>query len=355
VSPYLTAAVDLGGTKISGALLDADGTVLTLLQRPTPAHAPAEVVLHAVAEVLGKLADDPRWTRVSSLGIASAGPVDIAQGTVSPVNIPSWRDFPLVERLTADAAGRPAAGLPTVLVGDGVAMAAGEHRRGAARGFTNALCLVVSTGVGAGLVLDGAVRPGPTGNAGHLGHISVDLDGEPCLCGSRGCLEGIASGTAIARRALRDGWRPPGDDASAAAVAASARVGDPIALASFDRAAQALAAGIAATATLVEIGVAVVGGGVAQAGELLFAPLRRHLDTYAALPFARGFPVRPALLGAEAGLVGAAALAQAAQAQAGQAQAQAQAAQAEQAGWSAPAQAQAVRSTSAQAPAHGPR
>ena len=316
MSPSLTAAVDLGGTKISGALLDADGTVLTLLQRPTPAHAPAEAVLHSVAEVLEQLAADPLWAHVSSLGIASAGPVDIARGTVSPVNIPSWRDFPLVERLTAHAAvAQPAAGLPTVLVGDGVAMAAGEHWRGAARGFADALCLVVSTGVGAGLVLDGAVRPGPTGNAGHLGHISVDLDGEPCPCGSRGCLEGIASGTAIARRALRDGWRPPGDDASAAAVAASARVGDPIALASFDRAAQALAAGIAATATLVEIGVAVVGGGVAQAGEVLFAPLRLHLNTYAALPFARGFQVRPALLGAEAGLVGAAALAQGAQAQ----------------------------------------
>ena len=317
MSPSLTAAVDLGGTKIAGALLDAEGTVLTQLQRPTPAQAPADQVLDAVAQVLEQLATDPRWAQVSCLGIASAGPVDVARGTVSPVNIPAWRDFPLVQRLTAHtaltAAAGPAVGLATVLVGDGVAMAAGEHWRGAARGFTDALCLVVSTGVGAGLVLDGAVRSGPTGNAGHLGHISVDLDGEPCPCGSRGCLEGLASGTAIARRALRNGWHPPGQDTSAAAVAACARAGDPIALASFDRAAQALAAGIAATATLVEIGVAVIGGGVAQAGDVLFTPLRHHLDTYAALPFARGFHVRPALLGAEAGLVGAAAQAQAAQ------------------------------------------
>lgn len=121
-------------------------------------------------------------------------------------------------------------------------------------------------------------------------------------------MERIASGPHIARRALENGWRPgPGGDASAVAVAEAARGGDPVALASFERAARALAAAIAATATLVEIDIAVVGGGVSGAGEVLFAPLRRSLADYATLSFLRGPEVVPALTGTDAGLLGAAA------------------------------------------------
>ncbi|MGW2254679.1 ROK family protein [Kitasatospora sp. NPDC001660] len=303
----LFAAVDIGGTKIAGALVDEHGRLHQRIQLPTPAKESAEAVFAVVRRVLDRLAGSPDWAAVSAVGIGSAGPVDLVHGTVSPVNIPGWRGFPLVAEVGAHPAVA-ARGLPVRLAGDGVAMAAAEHWRGAARGAGNALCLVVSTGVGAGLVLDGAVRPGPSGNAGHLGHITVDLDGEPCPCGSRGCLEGIASGTAIARRALAEGWRPVGEDRSARAVAAAAGAGDPIALASFDRAAQALAAGIAATAALVDLDRVVVGGGVATAGDLLFAPLARHLDRYAALPYIRGLDVRRAELGTGAGLIGAAAL-----------------------------------------------
>ncbi|MFD5466386.1 ROK family protein [Kitasatospora sp. NPDC127059] len=301
----LFAAVDIGGTKIAGALVDGAGRLRHRLQLPTPAREPGTAVLAVVHKVLEQLAGTPDWAAVTAVGIGSAGPVDLAGGTVSPVNIPGWRGFPLV----AEVAGHPAvAGRPVRLAGDGVAMAAAEHWQGAARGADNALCLVVSTGVGAGLVLDGAVRPGPSGNAGHLGHITVELDGEPCPCGSRGCLEGLASGTAIARRALADGWRPPGADRTARAVAVSAAAGDPVALASFDRAAQALAAGIAATAALVDLQRVVVGGGVATAGAVLFDPLARHLDRAAALSYLRGLDVRRAELGTDAGLIGAAAL-----------------------------------------------
>jgi glucokinase len=190
-------------------------------------------------------------------------------------------------------------------------MAAGEHLHGAAAGYANALCMVVSTGVGGGLVLGGRVMPGATGNAGHIGHITVDLDGEPCPCGGRGCLERLAGGPAIARRALSFGWVPQGpySDGSAAAVARSAEAGDRAAQAAFDRAAQALAAGIAATAALVELDLVVIGGGVAQAGEVLFAPLRAWLGRYATLSFTRDLTVVPARLGTDAGLVGAAACA----------------------------------------------
>ncbi|MDT0546329.1 ROK family protein [Streptomyces lonegramiae] len=301
----LIAALDIGGTKIAGALVDGGGKLVARARRATPAQESGETVMREVTAVLDELSRTAHWSRVAAVGIGSAGPVDASVGTVSPVNIPGWRDFPLV------AGVRETVGeLPLTLVGDGVAMTAAEHWQGAARGRTGALCMVVSTGVGGGLVLNGRLNPGPTGNAGHIGHISVDLDGDPCPCGARGCVERIASGPNIARRALEGGWRPgPDGDTSAAAVAASARAGDAVARASFERAAQALAAGIAATATLVEIEVAVVGGGVAGAGDVLFAPLRRALRDYATLSFVAGLEVVPAQMGTDAGLVGAAAAA----------------------------------------------
>ncbi|MFD5471654.1 ROK family protein [Streptomyces sp. NPDC127105] len=304
----LVAALDIGGTKIAGALVDGRGGILVRAQRPTPAKEDGDTVMRAVEEVLGELGASPLWGRATALGIGSAGPVDASAGTVSPVNVPGWRDYPLVERARAATGG-----LPVELIGDGVAITAAEHWQGAARGHDNALCMVVSTGVGGGLVLNGRLHPGPTGNSGHIGHISVDLDGDPCPCGSRGCVERLASGPNIARRALDQGWRPgPDGDTSAAAVAAAARAGDPVAVASFARAARALAAGIAATATLVEIDIAVIGGGVAKAGDVLLAPLRRALTDYATLSFVRRLTVAPAQTGTDAGLVGAAAAALAA-------------------------------------------
>lgn len=303
----LIAALDIGGTKIAGALVAADGTLVHCARRATPAQESADTLLGVVYEVVNSLAASPLWENVRALGIGSAGPVDLARGAVSPVNIPAWRDYPLRELVGAHPA---LTDKPVVLAGDAVAMAAAEHRHGAARGHEDALCLVVSTGIGAGLVLNGSVRHGITGNAGHLGHISVDFDGEPCPCGASGCLEGIASGTAITRYALSLGWQPT-STADASAVAAAARNGDTAAVKAFDRAARALAAGIAATAALIEVEVAVVGGGVAHSGEVLFAPLNHHLRHYAAMPFLRHLRAVPAELGSDSGLVGAAILAEA--------------------------------------------
>jgi glucokinase len=296
------AAIDIGGTKIAAGLVDAEGVLLARFERPTPVVEP----MSAVEELLRTLTADPRWEQATALGIGSAGPIDAAKGTISPLNIPAWRDFPLVARV-ADATG-----LPVTLAGDGVAMAAGEHWRGAAKGRENVLCMVVSTGVGGGLILGGRLRPGPSGNAGHVGHMCVELDGPPCPCGARGCVEVIASGTAIAARAVREGWQRPrggaAGEATAAEVAESARAGDPIALASYDRSAKAIAAAIAGTAALVDMEAAVVGGGVAKAGEVLFGPVREYLREYARLSFTRDVTVHAAALGGDAGLIGAAAL-----------------------------------------------
>ncbi|MFF4430875.1 ROK family protein [Streptomyces sp. NPDC001513] len=316
----LTVAIDIGGTKIAGALVHPDGTMTATTRRATPRGADAEGVMAAVAEVVADLSGSPLWASAVRCGIGSAGPVDTSRGTVSPVNIGAWREFPVQARVAAELAAHGAE-LPTVLAGDGVAMTAAEHWLGAARGHANALCMVVSTGVGGGLILNNQLHPGPTGNAGHIGHISVAFDGEPCVCGSRGCVESIASGTAIARWAREQGWTPAGAengaengagsarDASAAGVAAAAAAGDPIALAAFDRAGRALAAAIAATATLVETDIAVIGGGVAASGDVLFAPIRTHLAAYATLSFVKELQVVPATLGTHAGLIGAAAAA----------------------------------------------
>lgn len=306
----LTVAIDIGGTKIAGALVQPDGMMPATARRPTPRGGDAEAVMAAVTGVVTELSGSPLWPTAVRCGIGSAGPVDSSRGTVSPVNIGAWRDFPVQARVTAELAAR-GADVPAVLAGDGVAMTAAEHWLGAARGHANALCMVVSTGVGGGLVLNNQLHPGPTGNAGHIGHISVAFDGEPCVCGSRGCVESIASGTAIASWARNQGWTPaePGGDATAAGVAAAAEAGDPVARAAFDRAGRALAAAIAATATLVETDIAVIGGGVAASGETLFAPIRRHLADYATLSFVRELKVVPASLGTHAGLIGAAAAA----------------------------------------------
>ncbi|MEU9178796.1 ROK family protein [Streptomyces sp. NPDC048550] len=306
----MTVAIDIGGTKIAGALVHPDGTMTATTRRPTPRGADGDAVFAAVAEVVADLARSPLWPSAVRCGIGSAGPVDASRGTVSPVNIGAWREFPVQARIEAELA-RHSAALPTVLAGDGPAMTAAEHWLGAARGHANALCMVVSTGVGGGLILNNQLHPGPTGNAGHIGHISVAFDGEPCVCGGRGCVESIASGTAIARWARAQGWTPasPDGDATAAGVAVAAGAGDPVAVAAFDRAGRALAAAIAATATLVETDIAVIGGGVAASGDTLFAPIRAHLADYATLSFVRGLQVVPAALGTHAGLIGAAAAA----------------------------------------------
>ncbi len=237
-----------------------------------------------------------------------AGPLDPASATVSPVNIPSLHQFPLADHIagTLRTAGVPR-GLAVQLASDGASAAAGEHWLGAARGVDNALVMVVSTGVGGGLIQAGTLVPGRTGNAGHIGHAIVDLDGEPCVCGSTGCVEAYASGPSITRWAIGQGWRPGEHGQTAADVAADARAGHPIADQAFQRAARALAAGIVSTAAIADIDYVVIGGGVANAHDLLLPKLDSELQQLAHLSFLRGIQVRTALLGDTAGLLGAAA------------------------------------------------
>ena len=162
--------------------------------------------------------------------------------------------------------------------------------------------LVVSTGVGGGLVLNGEPYCGPTGNAGHIGHIFGDSYMEQCPCGARGCVETAASGPSMVRYARRAGWV----GADARALAASAREGDAVARGAFARGAEALAVAVLGAAALCDLDVVVVGGGVSAAGEILLAPLRERVAHRATLDFVRRVEVRQASLGRRAGLIGAA-------------------------------------------------
>ncbi|MFN8102093.1 MAG: ROK family protein [Mycobacterium sp.] len=295
----LTLALDIGGTKIAAGLVDADGNLVTSNQQPTP-HGDDPEAVWAVTENL--ITETTAGTAVRGAGIASAGPVHLPTGTVSPINLAAWRDFPIRDRVAAVLPGRPVR-----LGGDGLCMALGEHWRGAGRGAAFLLGMVVSTGIGGGLVLDGAPYDGRTGNAGHVGHVVVDSAGPPCTCGGRGCVEAIASGPHLARWARENGWEAPAD-ATAKELAAAAAAGNPVALRAFRRGATAVAAMIASVGAVCDLDLVVIGGGVAKAGPVLFEPLTDALGHYAGLDFIAGLRVVPAQLGGDAGLVGAAAL-----------------------------------------------
>jgi glucokinase len=295
----VTLALDIGGTKIAAGLVDGDGTLVHHAKLPTP-DGDAEAVW-AVVDTLVTEAMAAAGGRLCGVGIASAGPIDLLAGTVSPINLTAWQDFPIVERVAT------LTGANVRLGGDGLCMALGERWRGAARGAQFLLGMVVSTGVGGGLVLDGAPYDGRTGNAGHVGHVVVDPDGRPCTCGGRGCVETIAAGPRMAQWAREHGWDAPAE-ADAKELADAANGGNPVALRAFHRGATAVAAMIASVGAVCDLDLVVIGGGVAKSGALLFGPVREALTTYAGLDFLRGLRVLPAELGGTAGLVGAAAL-----------------------------------------------
>lgn len=302
----LTLALDVGGTKIAAGLADRSGALVHTATRPTRGDQGAEHVWAVVAELIDE-ALHTAGGAVDAVGIGSAGPVDVPAGTVSPVNIAGWRGFPLRDRVAAAVPG-----VPVRLGGDGLCMALAEHRHGAGRGARFLLGMVVSTGVGGGLVLDGAPYFGRTGNAGHVGHVVVDYEhGPPCRCGGRGCVETVASGPAMVRWALANGWAPPSGPlgADAKMLAEAVAVGDPVAGQAFHRGAAAVAAMIASVAAVCDLDLVVIGGGVAKSGGVLFDPLRAALAEYAQLSFLVSLRVVPAKLGGDAGLVGAAALA----------------------------------------------
>jgi len=298
----LALAVDLGGTKVESALVAADGAVIpgSRHRRPTGSSSTSDELAAAVtAAVTETLAARPRGDEVMGVGIGSAGPIAGTSGDVSPLNLPAWRDYPLgglVEQLLP--------GTPITLRMDGICITLAEVWKGAAQGETNVMGMIVSTGVGGGLMLGGRVIAGPTGNAGHMGHVAVSGFDDRCACGARGCLEAIASGPRSVLWAREQGWTgSTGED-----LASSAQAGDPIARAAVERSATAVGRAIASASALVDLDVVAIGGGFSHVSDDYIALIGRAVAEHSDFGFVTKTRVVASTLSGEGPLIGAAAL-----------------------------------------------
>jgi glucokinase len=301
-------AADIGGSKLAAGVVRDDGTISGHLSVPTPRGNDGEalygLVMGLLREALSEtgLAD----SAVRAIGIGCGGPMRYPEGAVSPLNIPAWRDFPLRARLEADFQA------PAVVDNDAKAFALGEYWVGSGRGSRCLLAMVVSTGVGGGIVQAGRLIDGARGNAGHIGHVLAYPNGPRCPCGARGCVEAVASGTSLAaeaRSAMEAGEAsrlPP--NPTSRDLDASAAAGDELALRLFQRAGTALGRGIASAASLFDLDRVVIGGGVANAWRFFMPALRRELDARARLDFTRDLPVHVTKATVNATLAGAARL-----------------------------------------------
>jgi glucokinase len=295
-------AIDVGGTKVAAAIVSADGEVVARATAPTPRTDRPDEVMDRILAVVddvwpdrsssddggggrggggGRSGDGDRHVVVC--GVGCGGPMSAGGEEVSPLNIESMRDYPLRSRLAE------ATGVSTFVDNDAKALALGEGWRGAAAGCDDFLAMVVSTGVGGGIVLDGRLLDGAGGNAGHIGHVTVVPDGRTCGCGAKGCLEAEASGTAIAAITGRP----------------AAEAGDDV----IDRTATLVGRAVASVANLLDLRLAVVAGSVALGfGDRFFARAQDEVDRQARLAFSAGTRIVAAGLGDLGPLVGAAAV-----------------------------------------------
>jgi glucokinase len=274
-------AVDVGSTKIAAGVVDEEGRLLRSASRPTPRGTDGEQVLSALLAAVEAV--EPGG--VVACGVGTIGPMTLRGQTVSPLNTPGWRGgFPLLARLT------DALRMPVTIDNDAKALAVGEGWKGAGAGAGSFLAMVVSTGVGGGLVVDGRLLDGVQGNAGHVGHVVVVPGGSACGCGGRGCLEAEISGTGIRRRTGLDA-RDVGPD-------------------EVQRAGRLLGEGLASVVNLLDLALVAVGGSVALGfGEPFFAAANEAFAATSRLEFTRDCRIVPVGLGADGPLVGAAALA----------------------------------------------
>ena len=298
----LALAVDFGGTKVEAALVDDRGQLLpdSRHRRPTGADASSIDLGDAVRDVVARaLKAVPDGAPLTGVGIGAAGPVDAERGLVSPLNVPAWRDHPLaatVAELVPEA--------PVTLRIDGLCIALAEHWVGAGQGVSNLLGMIVSTGVGGGLVLGGRAAASPTGNGGHIGHVEVGGFDDPCACGGSGCLESVASGPRTVAWAKAQGFA--GETGEDLAVAHAA--GDPVAVAAVARSGTALGHAIASAANLLDLDVVAIGGGFSRVSPALFEHARAAVAERTAFPFVSRVQIVPSGLSDEGPLIGAAAL-----------------------------------------------
>lgn len=291
VQPVHVLALDIGGTKLAAAVVDDRGRLDAARAVPTPPGAAAEELFDALVNLGRSVLHDWRGADgadgsggLAAVGVGCGGPMEAGGVTVSPLNIAGWRSFPLRARLEDSFE------LPVFVDNDAKALARAEGWCGAAVGLRDFVAMVVSTGVGAGIVVDGRLLDGASGNAGHLGHVIVEPDGHRCPCGARGCLEAEASGTSIAAIT--------GAPAAQAGAEVRRRTGRMVGRA------------VASAVNLLDLRLAVVAGSVALGfGEEFFAAANEELAERSRLSYTAGVRVVPAGLGHDGPLVGAAAVA----------------------------------------------
>jgi glucokinase len=283
-------AIDVGATKVAVGLITRTGEVLARIDVSSKAGS-IEELNSSLAEAIKNVMATPDVVVVGA-GIGSAGPIDNVKGTINPVNIPHWVDFSLVDFV------REVSGLASVrIIGDASALAYAEFVLGAGRDATNLMGIVVSTGIGGGVVLNGAFHVGRTGNAGMIGHSVVVQGGNQCACGQSGCVEAYSSGTNMAKDFGADNFEE---------VAEAARKGDVAAVAAMEKGAAVLALGLLNAVALMDLDTIVVGGGVMLADDVYWPILVKHFEKeMKALNFPGNVALKKATLGKDSGLVGA--------------------------------------------------
>ena len=286
----VSLAIDVGATKVAVGLVARDGQVLSRIDISSKAASLKELndsLAAAISEICQRDGE-----KIIGAGIGSAGPIDKDLGTINPVNIPHWVDFSLVDFV------RTVSGISDVrIIGDASALAYAEFILGAGRGATNLMGIVVSTGIGGGVVLNGAFHVGRTGNAGLIGHSVVVHNGELCVCGQHGCVEAYSSGTNMAKDFGADSFE---------AVADAARKGDAKAIDAIDKGAAVLALGLLNAVALMDLDTIVVGGGVMNADDIYWPILQKYFEKeMKTLNLPGNVALKKATLGKDSGLVGA--------------------------------------------------
>ena len=312
-APRPVLALDIGGTKLAVAVVTEDGAVHGLQVEPTRRDEGPDVILPRLFALGARARDAARQEGlpdIGAVGISCGGPLDAPAGVlVHPLHLPGWIDIPIV------AEAERAFHVPAVLENDATAAALGEYRYGSGVGTATMLYLTISTGVGGGAVINGALHRGAAGNGGEYGHIQVRPGGRRCLCGRDGCLEAYASGTNIAVRAAealasgRESVLRALPEVRAEDVSAAAAEGDPLARELWDDTCALLAAAITDLVNILEPDRVVLGGGVTRAGDALLVPVRDAVLRDAMPPAAEAVTVSLAQLGDVVCVVGAGALA----------------------------------------------
>ena len=298
----LALGVDFGGTKVEAGFVSSDGSVIqeSRFRRPTGGASSSDDLATAVRGVIADaLAVIPAGSELIGVGVGSAGPIGLREGTTSPLNVPAWRGYPIRELVIETVPE-----VPVTFRMDGLCIALAEHWVGAGRGYDNVMGMIVSTGIGGGLVVQGQAVEGPTGNAGHIGHVEVGGFDVACKCGGIGCVEAIASGPKSVEWAVSQGWTGhTGED-----LAASYAAGDPIALAAIERAGRAIGQSIASATSLVDLELVAIGGGFSRVTPDLFEIIRAAIAKREQFGFVTKVKVVPSALSDAGPLIGSAAL-----------------------------------------------